>query len=747
MRCLNSEEYNIVKKSKYFNNKWYKRVYNVKGDAVKHYCEIGYLKHYFPSKKFNCIKYELLYDDVRYTKTNPVYHFEKYGKHENRFLEKVKYSREERMKIRKSKKIQNHNIKQVSKETDSLICFLVPELDVVSGGVMSINSIAKISEKFKSIHNSKIILCTVPSENTFHKYTKFDSPYNIYRFEQIIKHYDKCKNFLFHIPETYIHPFLYFIKPEQVEWLKRKKCKINILNQNIDLMPRPQIVDYLKLIFSEVTMTCAHQKYCNKQMRTSYDISVHLLSTSNLVKYKYIDYKNKENLLVYSIDKHPMKKTILNKINEEYPDLKMVEIKNMKYNEYLNIIKKAKWMITFGEGLDGYFCESIRSGTLAFSVLNESFFDDRFYYLENIYESYSMMLENIVKDMKKFDSKEEYKKIVDKCYAIDSELYNDGEYINNIKKFYLKQYTYPIDELISNRKKLLSRQPLISVAVATYNGEKYIREQLDWLFYMDYSNIEIVVSDDNSTDHTYDILMEYGDKIKLYRNEYEKGINGNFKTAIKHCKGEYIALCDQDDIWEKNKLNILLEHIDDFDIVHGGLSVIDEKGSYHKNEILQKAYNINKTNMIDFSNYIKENPMLGCTTLIRKDFIDKYASIPNKIIFHDWWFAFNAIKNGRGVVFVDKEVIKYRQHGDNTSYTFYHSKKYANEKINQNEFLLNFFKLTKVERKKIETDQSFWTLVPILKKYFGDDNEYFWINNYNYFTKDLINSIKKLDDN
>lgn len=748
VRNISNLDYTIVKKSKFFDEFWYKRKYKVIGDGALHYCRKGYKLGYCPSNKFSHIKYELIYDDVRYIKANPLVHYERYGKGESVFLEKDVILPEDIKKVKEDKKKQD---KQIKKDYDvnlkNLIVFLIPEIDMVGGGVMSINSIANISKQFKDIHNSDVILCTMPSERTFFHYSKFESKFNIYRFEQLSKVFKKLENVIFHIPEIYVHPFLYFVTPEQQLWLKSiKNSRINILNQNMEYMPRPRYVnDYLKYLFGEVTMTCAHKQYCVSQLRTSYDVSVHFLSASNLVDYKYVDYTKKENLLLYSPDEHPMKNLILEKIKEAYPDLVMKEIKNMKYQDYLKNIGKAKWVITFGEGLDGYFVESLRSGTMAFAAYNPVFFNDKFKDLENVYSSYNNMYENIVEDIKKLDVRAKYEKIVKRCIAIDKVEYNDKEYINNIKKYYQGDYTYPIDDVISKRKELLNSEPLISIAVATYNGEKYIREQIDSLLALNYKNKEIIVSDDDSTDDTYKILEEYGDKIILLKNNGEHGLNNNFKNALKNCNGDYIALCDQDDIWESNKLELLLEHIDEFDLVHGGVSVINSDGDYHHLKGMHMAYEIDKTQYSNFIDFIKENIILGCTCLIKKEFLSKCLEMPEDVIYHDWWIVLNALKNGNGIVYLDKEVIKYRQHDNNTAFKTFNSLSWYDKKIRFNNCILKNMELEDNEKQLLKIDNNCTFLRKSFKKYIPSSVDEFFDVNYNYFIDEFLEELQAMD--
>lgn len=102
----------------------------------------------------------------------------------------------------------------------------------------------------------------------------------------------------------------------------------------------------------------------------------------------------------------------------------------------------------------------------------------------------------------------------------------------------------------------------VSVVVCTYNGERYIKEQIDSIIAQTYPIHEIILQDDGSTDGTFAILRDYADRygnITAWRNESGKGISRNFFSAMRRATGDYIALSDQDDVWEKDKVECQME--------------------------------------------------------------------------------------------------------------------------------------------------------------------------------------------
>src|SRR5574344_1640995 len=106
---------------------------------------------------------------------------------------------------------------------------------------------------------------------------------------------------------------------------------------------------------------------------------------------------------------------------------------------------------------------------------------------------------------------------------------------------------------------------LISIAMCSYNGERFIKEQIDSIIAQTYKNFELIIVDDGSKDNTIEIIKYYQSKdsrIKLFQNEKNLGFVKNFEKAITLCSGDFIALADQDDVWKKNKIEVFLNNID-----------------------------------------------------------------------------------------------------------------------------------------------------------------------------------------
>lgn len=127
---------------------------------------------------------------------------------------------------------------------------------------------------------------------------------------------------------------------------------------------------------------------------------------------------------------------------------------------------------------------------------------------------------------------------------------------------------------------------MISVCIATYNGERFIREQISSIINQLGNEDEIIISDNGSTDSTIDIIKEIDDKrIKLIKGPKKKSPTSNFENALMHAKGEYIFLSDQDDVWKDNKISICMQYLKHYDCVISDAEMVDENLN-----IIEKSY-------------------------------------------------------------------------------------------------------------------------------------------------------------
>lgn len=206
----------------------------------------------------------------------------------------------------------------------------------------------------------------------------------------------------------------------------------------------------------------------------------------------------------------------------------------------------------------------------------------------------------------------------------------------------------------------------VLVLMSTFNGEKYIREQLESLIQQVGIELSILVRDDGSSDGTVDILKEYESKNLLtwYSGENLKSAHSFFDLIQKASRFDYYAFCDQDDVWEKEKLIRAIEKISKINkniptMYFSKAMLFDE----NLNEIKEGVY---PTHSYSFGTALLRNNVTGCTVVFNSklmEYAKKYT--PNKVLMHDHWIYLLCLSLGGEVVYDPNSYIKYRQHANN----------------------------------------------------------------------------------
>lgn len=221
-----------------------------------------------------------------------------------------------------------------------------------------------------------------------------------------------------------------------------------------------------------------------------------------------------------------------------------------------------------------------------------------------------------------------------------------------------------------NQNSIKKEQPLVSILLAVYKpNENWLIEQLISLNNQNYSNLNLYVYDDCPEEPVDETLFQKyitNFDYNLIRGKENEGSNKAFEKLTKLGDGEYFAYCDQDDIWEKDKIELMVEKFNHSDVtlVCSDLSIIDKSGNkiadsitqIRKRHVFKSGYNLAKDLLI--SNFVT-----GCAMIVRKEVAQK--AIPfEEILIHDQWIAIIAALNGK-IEFVDKQLIRYRQHSNN----------------------------------------------------------------------------------
>ncbi len=204
---------------------------------------------------------------------------------------------------------------------------------------------------------------------------------------------------------------------------------------------------------------------------------------------------------------------------------------------------------------------------------------------------------------------------------------------------------------------------MVSVAMATYNGERYLRRQIETVFMNLAPEDELVISDDGSTDQTLSIIQSFDDaRIRLFSGP-QKGINANFSNAIAHCTGDYIFLCDQDDIWHPNKVQRVLETFREQNclLVEHDAVVADGVG----NTIYPSFFDYRKVRSGFMRNIIR-NTYHGCCMAFSAELKSRILPIPNGGFLHDQWIGLVAERSGK-CVFLKELLMEYQRYESNAS--------------------------------------------------------------------------------
>lgn len=206
----------------------------------------------------------------------------------------------------------------------------------------------------------------------------------------------------------------------------------------------------------------------------------------------------------------------------------------------------------------------------------------------------------------------------------------------------------------------------VAVLISTYNGEKYLEEQLNSILNQTYKNIEIVIRDDGSKDSTVDIIKKYQEKYDniILKEGTNVGFIKSFFQLLTLANADYYAFCDQDDSWIENKIELAVNALNEVDNSKPNM-VFGNSDYYDENMNLISKGEEHKT--FSFKNSLYECVAQGMTMTINQ--VAKEAiidNIPEKCLFHDWWTYM--ICSGQGnVLYNDTTVVKYRRFAKNAT--------------------------------------------------------------------------------
>lgn len=202
----------------------------------------------------------------------------------------------------------------------------------------------------------------------------------------------------------------------------------------------------------------------------------------------------------------------------------------------------------------------------------------------------------------------------------------------------------------------------ISVCIPTYNGEQYIREQIDSILCQLGDQDEIVISDDSSSDRTLEIIRNLDDaRIRVFAGQKFGSVVKNIEVAITQAEGDIILLSDQDDVWAPNKVEKMVEALADADVVVSDCIVVDKELS-----LLHSSYFAHRNSGVGLAKNLLINTYLGCCIGFRASVRKKLLPFPKKIPMHDMWIGMVGELFYR-TRFIEEKLMYYRRHEQNVT--------------------------------------------------------------------------------
>lgn len=216
---------------------------------------------------------------------------------------------------------------------------------------------------------------------------------------------------------------------------------------------------------------------------------------------------------------------------------------------------------------------------------------------------------------------------------------------------------------------------MISVCMATHNGEKYIEKQLESILLQLNDSDEIIISDDGSTDKTLSLIQSLNDKrirvvaykqlfdfSRFYLSSYYYA-TANFYNALKYAQGDVIFLADQDDIWVDGKVRFFMHELEKVDFVTSNFSIINEV-----DELVEESYyEENPYKGLNLIKVLKLLPFRGCCSAFKREVLQSALPFPKRVFLHDCWIGLNAFFCNYKLGYIETPLLLYRRHSNNVS--------------------------------------------------------------------------------
>lgn len=321
------------------------------------------------------------------------------------------------------------------------VIFLVPGKDKVNGGILSISSLAEESLTLRAVHGGEVVVCPAPGDRPLLGFTQFDNPHELVDLAAFVQALRPGAEVLIHVPEIHVNRAGHF---EALRLRERGiDARFNILLQNVDLLPRRDDVRRLQAL-GPVTATTAHKAYSDEATAQAIGCPIHHLSVWLCPeRFERTDAPLKERLIMVSPDRHELRHAVLERLSRQLPDYRFEVVRKLTYRRYRALASRARFALTFGEGLDGYFIETIFSGGVGVAVYNDRFFTPKFRGLPCVYDSWDELRERFADDVRRLDAPGAYAAAQSRQFDVTASEYRRDEYLANLRAFYEANFAAP----------------------------------------------------------------------------------------------------------------------------------------------------------------------------------------------------------------------------------------------------------------------------------------------------------------
>ncbi len=424
-------------------------------DPFRHYMNVGWKEGRNPNPEFNVKEYLNRHPDVDRQGIEPLLHYANFGKRENRslgvfdeILNEIWQDSGQTMPVGVESQIfaraQDLMVPVELIDTRKLIVMVVPEHNAMSGGIYSIFSIANQIHRSRHIHGYDVLIMTRPNAQrlTYVRNSAFRNSETVYRFEQL-RLFRNVQDLQIHIPEYACVEFVRSLSSNMLNYLLRRDAvHINVLNQNIRLMPERDKFHDLRRLASSIGQSVSHHVSASQECADQYDLPTLLLPAyTDLDPYPACSFEDKENIIIHSDDDASYKAAVLRQL-EKLDDYEIIKIADMSFDRYMELATRCRFSVSFGEGFDGYVAQPIYQGGIGLALYTDEFFpDSSFAKLENFFESEEQMVEQIVPTIRRLESnRNRYVTLNSKLQAKWDSLYSYDDYVERIGKLVRQEY-------------------------------------------------------------------------------------------------------------------------------------------------------------------------------------------------------------------------------------------------------------------------------------------------------------------